>query len=128
MEASSRTIDASRWRPPSAISRSQIAGKCGRAAVSAATVRMNRRICTSGAPPRRTALAHAGGERAEEVGEDGAVEGGLVLEVVVEHRLVHAGARGDAIDLGPVESPGGELRRRGGEQAVARRVPAGTVD
>ena len=58
-----------------------------------------------------------GGERAP---DDLAVEGLLAGEVVVEHRLREPRGAGDAIDTGAGEALRGELRRGGGDQAVAR--------
>jgi hypothetical protein len=41
------------------------------------------------------------------------------VEVVVDHRLVEAGACGDAVDGGGGESAEGELGGGGGEDALA---------
>ena len=87
---------------------------------------MKRRIWSAGAPPSARLARDGRGHRLEEVAQDGAIQGGLVLEVVVEHRLVHAGARGDAVDLGAVEAARGELdrpRRRAGARGTAGRRP-----
>ena len=65
------------------------------------------------------------GDAAEQVEQDRLVERGLALEVVVEHRLVDAGAGGDAVDLGAVEPAGGELLGGGREDPVAGGGGAG---
>ena len=44
--------------------------------------------------------AQAFGDRREVIADDGGVERALVREVVVDHRLVDAGAAGDAVDGG----------------------------
>ena len=64
-------------------------------------------------------LAGAVEDGADECLEDLRVQGGLVPEVVVDHRLVDAGGPGDAVHAGAVEAAGGELGRGGGEEAVA---------
>src|SRR5581483_5767811 len=51
--------------------------------------------------------------------DDGRVERRLAGKVVVNHRLVDAGAAGDAIDGGRRESTGAELVARRGENAAA---------
>jgi hypothetical protein len=66
------------------------------------------------------------GQRTEHVGEDLAVERRLVVEVVVEHRLVEARPGGDAIDFGAVEPARGELERRRRNQPIAGRLGIGT--
>ena len=81
---------------------------------------MNCRICD-----RRWLAAVADGgdgvtDAVEQLAEDLAVESRLAAEVVIEHGLVHAGAGGDAVDLGAVESARGKFRRRRREQALAR--------
>ena len=53
------------------------------------------------------------------VTDDGRVELALAREVVIDHRLVHAGAAGDAIDAGRGEPARGELVGRGSEDAAA---------
>ena len=94
-----------------------MAGKCGRGGrARAAIVRMKRAQLLLGRRRRHRRLDRRG-QAAEQVVQDRAVEGGLVLEVVVEHRLVHAGPAGDAVDLGAVEAAGRELRGGGGEQS-----------
>jgi putative ABC transport system ATP-binding protein len=65
-----------------------------------------------------------GGQGLKEVVQDGAVEGGFIGEVVVEHGLVEAGPAGDAVHLGAVEPAGGELAGRGGKEAGA----GGSID
>ena len=57
-------------------------------------------------------------DEGEHLAEQGAVERALALEVVVDHRLVDAGAAGDAIDAGAAEPALGELEGGGGEDAV----------
>ena len=60
----------------------------------------------------------------EDVADDAGVEGALVREVVVDHRLVDARAAGDAIDGGGGEAVGAELVAGGGEDALfGCRVP-----
>ena len=63
--------------------------------------------------------------RREDLAEQRAVEALLAVEVVVEHRLVHAGAAGDAIDAGAGEAALGELEGGGGEDAVGRDARPG---
>ena len=65
--------------------------------------------------PRRRSPA-----RAKVCAEQGAVETLLAAEVVVEHRLVDAGAAGDAVDAGAGVAACGELDRGGGEDPVGR--------
>ena len=64
-------------------------------------------------------LADQGADGAEHVADDLAVEGELVLEVVVNHRLVDAGGVGDVVDADAVEAAGGEELRGGKEDVVA---------
>ena len=52
--------------------------------------------------------------------QERAVERLLAAEVVVEHRLVDAGAAGDAVHAGAGVAALGELERGGGEDAVGR--------
>ena len=63
------------------------------------------------------AVADALGDGREDVADDAGVEGALVREVVVDHRLVDACAAGDAIDGGGGEAVGAELVAGGGEDA-----------
>ena len=49
------------------------------------------------------------GEGGEALADDRAIEGDLAAEVVVDHRLVHAGAVGDAVHAGAAEAVGGEF-------------------
>ena len=58
--------------------------------------------------------------RREHLAQQRAVEALLALEVVVEHRLVHPGAAGDAVDAGAGEAALGEFEGGGGEDAVGR--------
>jgi hypothetical protein len=60
------------------------------------------------------AVAHGG----EDGAEDGGVEGLLAVEVVVDHRLVEAGAGGDAVDGGGGEAAESELGGGGVEDAL----------
>ena len=69
--------------------------------------------------------ARAGGNRLHALGrgregapKERAVQALFALKVVMEHRLVHAGAAGDAIDAGAGEPAGGEFDRGGGEDAI----------
>ena len=55
----------------------------------------------------------------EHVADDLAVEGELVGEVVVDHRLVDAGGVGDVVDADAVEAAGGEELGGGGEDGLA---------
>ena len=64
-------------------------------------------------------LQRLDGER-EHLPQQDAIEPLLALEVVVEHRLVDAGAAGDAIDAGAGEAVLGELEGGGGQDAVRR--------
>ena len=64
--------------------------------------------------------------------DDRGVEGALVREVVVDHRLVDAGAAGDAVHGGRGEPARAELVGGGGEDAAAgagdwERVRGGIV-
>ena len=61
----------------------------------------------------------------EDLAEQGAIERLLAAEVVVQHRLVDAGAAGDAVDAGAGIAAFGELESGGGEDAV-RRDAGGT--
>ncbi len=61
---------------------------------------------------------HAPGDEREHPAEQGAIQSLLALEVVVEHRLVDAGAAGDAVDAGAGEAARGEFDRGGGEDGV----------
>ena len=65
------------------------------------------------------------GER-EHLPQEDAIEALLALEVVVEHRLVDAGAAGDAVDAGAGEAVRGEFEGGGGQDAV-RRDARGTA-
>ena len=56
---------------------------------------------------------------AQHVADDVAIEGELVLEVVVDHRLVHAGGAGDVVDADAVEAAMREARGGGGEDGGA---------
>jgi hypothetical protein len=51
--------------------------------------------------------------------EDGAVQGVLVAEVVVEHPLVHGGRPGDRVHPGAGDALGNELAPGGAEDALA---------
>jgi len=65
----------------------------------------------------------------EDAAEDLEVEGELVVEVVVDHRLVEAGAAGDGVDGGAAEAVEGELGDGGGEDGLAgikRALHSGT--
>ena len=73
--------------------------------------------------------ARAGGNRLHALRRDGerapeqrAVQALFAVEVVVEHRLVHAGAAGDAVDASAAEAAGGEFDRGGGEDAIRRHA------
>ena len=61
-----------------------------------------------------------GGEGGDALADDRAIERDLASEVVVDHRLVHAGAGGEAIDPGAAEAVGGELHARGLEDEGPR--------
>ena len=63
--------------------------------------------------------AYAGADRVEHVAEDRAVERGLALVVVIDHRLVDAGRARDSIDVGAGVAARGELGRGGGEDPGA---------
>ena len=58
------------------------------------------------------------GGAAEGLAQQRAVQPLLAVEVVVEHRLVDAGAAGDAIDAGAGEAARGEFDGGGGEDPV----------
>src|SRR5690606_8916917 len=64
-------------------------------------------------------LGHRVGDGPEDVEQDLAIERGLAAEVVVDHRLVQAGAGSDAVDLGAGEPAGGELGGGRGEETIA---------
>jgi hypothetical protein len=68
---------------------------------------MKARNCRSGSPPRCGRPDHLGGG-AEHIAQDLAIQGGLVPQVIVEHRLVHSRAGSYPIDLRAVEPAGGE--------------------
>src|SRR6185436_7799112 len=59
--------------------------------------------------------AYAGTDRAHHVANDFRVERALAAEVVIQHRLVDAGAGGDAVSAGGVVAALGELVRGGTE-------------
>ena len=80
---------------------------------------MKPRNCSSGGAPDSAHGRDGLAERAELLAQNGEVQRGLAAEVVVEHRLVDAGAAGDAIDLGAVEAAGGELLERGRRESAA---------
>ena len=69
----------------------------------------------------RRVFGHRGtdvlGDGREDVADDAGVEGALVREVVIDHRLVDACAAGDAIDGGGGKTVGPELVAGGGENA-----------
>src|SRR5207248_2021316 len=58
-------------------------------------------------------------ERGVQLADDGGVERALVRKVVIDHRLVDAGAAGDAVHGGGGKAPGAELVARGGQDAAA---------
>ena len=121
--ATSRRMAASTCAPPSAISRNQIGGKCGRASASAAMASTNGGPCLLAACGRARRRRRPARPTAWNMSrEDLAVERGLAAEVVVDHRLVEAGGGGDAVDAGAGEAVGGELAAGGGEDPVARPI------
>src|SRR5213594_1933363 len=95
--ASVSSVSRSRCAPPSATSRSMMAGKNAWSRMRAAMPDDAIDFLGGG--------ARAGGNRLHAFRRDGegapeqcAVQALFAVEVVVEHRLVHAGAAGDAID------------------------------
>ena len=66
-------------------------------------------------------------DRREMLADDGGVEGALARKVVVDHRLVDAGAAGDAVDGGRGEAARAELVGGGGENAAAGAGRGGGV-
>ena len=74
---------------------------------------------SSGAIGAAATSRDRGPDGAEHVAQDLAIERGLALEVVVDHRLVQARGAGDAVDVGAGVAARGELGGGGGEDAVA---------
>ncbi len=79
------------------------------------------------------ACAHVTGGNADDavtdgeidLAQDGRIEGELVVEVVVDHGFVDAGATRNAVDAGGGKAAGGKLGRGGLEDAVAGGGAAG---
>ena len=96
-----------------------IGGNHGRAAASSTSAATQASsLCFGGAGTVGDG-AGAAADRAHHVAHDLEVELALAAEVVVEHRLVDAGARGDAVGAGGVVAALGELERRGAEDGGA---------
>ena len=107
---------------PAAISRSMIGANHGRAAASS-TIATTQASSFSMALPVRSAMARARGtDGADHVANHFEVEVALTAEVVVEHRLVDAGAGGDAIGAGGVVAALGEFDGRGADRGSESRA------
>src|SRR6266487_2258980 len=98
-DASASKVARSRCAPPSATSRSMIDGKTGCSWMTAAMAAITPSTFAAGA--------------GEHLAQQRAVQLLFAREVVVEHRLVHAGAAGDAVDAGAGVAAFGELERGG---------------
>ena len=80
---------------------------------------MKATILASGAAAEAAIAAVRSRDGGEDAAEDLDVEGDLVVEVVVDHRLVDAGAAGDGVHRGAAEAVGGELGDGGVEDVLA---------
>ena len=109
----------SRCAPPSATSRSMIGRKAVRVDACDERRRSAGRACWRAAAAARRSAAQPLADRRTVLAEHGAVQRVLAGEVVVDHRLVDAGAAGDAVDGGRGEAARAELEGGGGEDAAA---------
>ena len=117
---------ASKCGARAASSRSMMGGNHGRAAASSTSALIQASsFCSAEPGPSATARTRAP-DGAHHVADDLGVERALAAEVVVEHRLVDAGAGGDAVGAGGVVAALGEFVRRGAEDGGAG-VPHGAA-
>jgi hypothetical protein len=77
------------------------AGKCGRASAAVAMASTNARTLSAGSASDASTAARPAPRPRQTSAENLAVERGLALEVVIDHRLVDARRAGDAVDLAP---------------------------
>jgi hypothetical protein len=86
---------------------------------------MNFWSCRFGRESGLTRAGHGLPQGPELFAEDLEVQRGLAGKVVVEHRLVDAGAPDDAIDFGPIKSARGKLVQRGVHEFLPSRAGGG---
>ena len=98
--------------PPSAISRNQIGGKCGRASASIGNRFDELPQLVAGGGVGCSDRAYTRGHGVKHVAEDVPVERGLAAEVVVDHRLVERARRGRCDRRWHRRSRGRRTRRR----------------
>ena len=110
---------------PSEISRSMRGGNQGRSSAICTMPAMKAAMRWSAGTGRSAISATRSADGAEHVADDLAVEGELVGEVVVDHRLVEASGVGDVVDADAVEAAGGEELGGGVEDVFARVAEGG---